>query len=81
MVICVFQRIKEKKTYTDVDIDDDEIEGKRNYSIEEKLKSHRYNKRYVRHLKGEGKYTAFKIHYMFTVRITISVTMNYDLFP
>ncbi|KAK3599372.1 hypothetical protein CHS0354_036378 [Potamilus streckersoni] len=46
-------RVKERKTYTDEDIDDDEIDGKRNYSVDEKLKSNKYNKNYVKFMKGE----------------------------
>ena len=52
---CVLQRVKERKTYTDVDIDDDEIEGKRNYALDEKLRSQKYNKGFVQKLKGEGR--------------------------
>lgn len=50
-----FQRVKERKTYTDHELDDDEIEGKRSYKIEDKLASDRYNKDYVKKLAGEGK--------------------------
>ena len=52
---CVLQRVKERKTYTDVDIDDDEIEGKRNYALDENLRSQKYNKGFVQQLKGEGR--------------------------
>lgn len=50
-----FQRVKERKTYTDHELDDDEIEGKRSYKIEDKLASDRYSKDYVKKLAGEGK--------------------------
>lgn len=46
--------MKERKTYTDHELDDDEIEGKRSYKIEDKLKSDKYNKDYVKKLIGEG---------------------------
>ena len=47
--------MKERKTYTDVDLDDDDIDGKRSYTLDEKLKSNKYNKKYVTELKGSGK--------------------------
>ena len=51
-----FQRAKERKTYLDEDLDDDEIDGKRNYSVDEKLASTKYNKSFVvTDLKGEGR--------------------------
>jgi len=46
--------VKERKTYTDHELDDDDIEGKRLYKIEDKIHDDRHNKDYVRHLKGEG---------------------------
>ncbi|XP_053376119.1 lysine-specific demethylase 2B-like isoform X2 [Mercenaria mercenaria] len=46
-------RVKERKTYTDHELDDDEIEGKRSYKIEDKLTSDKYNKDYVKKLHGE----------------------------
>ena len=52
----MLQRVKERKTYLDEDLDDDEIDGKRNYSVDEKLSSTKYNKSFViTDLKGEGK--------------------------
>ncbi|KAK3085173.1 hypothetical protein FSP39_025494 [Pinctada imbricata] len=51
--MATMQRVKERKTYTDVDIDDDEIEGKRNYALDEKLRSPKYCRDYVQQLKGE----------------------------
>jgi hypothetical protein len=53
-IFIFLQRIKEKKTYSEEVIDDDEIEGKRMYSVDEKLRSTKYNKDYVQILKGEG---------------------------
>ncbi|XP_063396735.1 lysine-specific demethylase 2A-like isoform X2 [Mytilus trossulus] len=50
---CRILRVKEKKIYSEEGIDDDEIEGKRTYSVEEKLKSTKYNKEFVKILKGE----------------------------
>jgi len=41
--------------YTDGDLDDDDIEGKRSYKIEEKITNNRHNRDYVRKLHGEGK--------------------------
>ena len=50
-----FQRVKERKTYIDQDLDDDDIDGKRLYKVEDKLASDKYNQDYViQHLKGEG---------------------------
>ena len=50
------QRVKERKTYLDQDIDDDDIEGKRSYNLDEKLASTKHNKDYVTTgLRGEGK--------------------------
>ena len=46
--------MKERKTYTDQEIDDDEIEGKRSYKIEDKVSDDRHNKEYVQYLRGEG---------------------------
>ncbi|XP_046544000.1 lysine-specific demethylase 2A-like isoform X2 [Haliotis rubra] len=45
-------RAKERKHYTDEDIDDDEIEGKRNYNIEDKLLRSTYKGNYVQYMKG-----------------------------
>ena len=57
--VCVsdlsLQRVKERKTYLDQDIDDDDIEGKRSYNLDEKLASTKHNKDYVTTgLRGEG---------------------------
>ncbi|VDI45850.1 F-box and leucine-rich repeat protein 10/11 [Mytilus galloprovincialis] len=49
----LLNRVKEKKIYSEEGIDYDEIEGKRTYSVEEKLKSTKYNKEFVKILKGE----------------------------
>ncbi|CAI9734561.1 lysine-specific demethylase 2A-like isoform X3 [Octopus vulgaris] len=46
-------RAKERKHYTDEDIDDDEIEGKRNYSLEEKLHSAQFQGNFVTLMKGD----------------------------
>lgn len=46
-------RAKERKHYTDEDIDDDEIEGKRNYSLDEKLHSIQFEGDFVMHMKGD----------------------------
>jgi len=54
-MIIFLQRIKERKTYTDEDIDDDEIEGKRTFDLDEKLESKKYNKNFVMIMKGDGK--------------------------
>ncbi|KAH3886544.1 hypothetical protein DPMN_010555, partial [Dreissena polymorpha] len=53
-------RVKERKTYTDQEIDDDEIEGKRSYKIEDKVSDDRHNKEYVQYLRGEE----FNLRYM-----------------
>ncbi|XP_060069633.1 lysine-specific demethylase 2B-like [Ylistrum balloti] len=45
-------RAKERKTYTDEDLDDDDIEGKRAFNLEEKLQSKKYNKNFVKVMKG-----------------------------
>ena len=53
--LYLFQRVKERKTYLDQDIDDDEIEGKRTYNLEERLASTKHNKSFViTDLRGEG---------------------------
>jgi hypothetical protein len=57
----MLQRVKERKTYTDVDLDDDDIDGKRSYTLEEKLKSNKYTRKYVKELKGEGKISWDKV--------------------
>ncbi|XP_052799736.1 lysine-specific demethylase 2A-like [Mya arenaria] len=46
-------RVKERKTYTDHELDDDDIEGKRLYKIEDKVNDDKHCKDYARHLKGE----------------------------
>lgn len=51
----LFQRVKERKTYTDVDLDDDDIDGKRSYTLDEKLRSNKYNRKYVNELTGTGR--------------------------
>ncbi|KAL5016594.1 hypothetical protein ScPMuIL_006183 [Solemya velum] len=48
--ICT--RAKERRHYTDEDLDDDEIEGKRNYNLEDRIKSNKCNKDFVKELKG-----------------------------
>ncbi|KAL4224329.1 Lysine-specific demethylase 2A [Mactra antiquata] len=53
-------RVKERKTYTDHELDDDDIEGKRLYKIEDKLVSDKYNKDYVKKLHGED----FNLRYL-----------------
>lgn len=40
-----------------MDIDEDDIDGKRNYNIEEKLLKNNYTGNFVQVLKGEGNYT------------------------
>ncbi len=50
----LFQRQKERKVYTDMDFDDEEIESKRNFNLDEKLNSERYDATFVKELKGEG---------------------------
>ncbi len=40
--------------YTDVDFDDEEIEGKRTFNLDQKLTSDRYDATFVKELKGEG---------------------------
>ncbi|OWF40995.1 lysine-specific demethylase 2A-like [Mizuhopecten yessoensis] len=45
-------RAKERKTYTDEDLDDDDIEGKRAFNLEDKLQSKKYNKNFVKVMKG-----------------------------
>ena len=50
--------MKERKTYIDQDLDDDDIDGKRSYKVEDKLLSDKYDQDYViQNLKGEGEYT------------------------
>ena len=40
--------------YTDIDIDDDEIEGKRMFCVEDKLTFDFYDASFVKEIKGEG---------------------------
>lgn len=40
--------------YTDGELDDDDIDGKRSYKIEDKIENNKCNKDYVRKLRGEG---------------------------
>ncbi|XP_074640784.1 lysine-specific demethylase 2B-like isoform X2 [Tubulanus polymorphus] len=47
------ERTKERKLYTDEAIDDEEIEGRRLFSIEDKLNSLKYNANFVVRMKGE----------------------------
>ena len=57
LLLFPLQRQKERRVYTDQDIDDDEIEGKRLFSIEEKLNSPKYNASFViTRDSGEGKH-------------------------
>ena len=49
-----FQRAKERKHYTDMDIDEDDIDGKRNYNIEEKLLRNNFTGNFVQEMKGHG---------------------------
>ncbi|XP_064613441.1 lysine-specific demethylase 2A-like isoform X2 [Liolophura sinensis] len=53
-------RAKERKRYTDEDIDDDEIEGKRSFDVLDKLKSDRYTGDFVETLTG----TEFTLKYV-----------------
>ncbi|XP_064619317.1 lysine-specific demethylase 2B-like isoform X2 [Lineus longissimus] len=46
-------RAKERKHYTDEVLDDDEIEGSRTFSLEEKLTCHSFNANFVKVMKGE----------------------------
>ena len=48
------QRAKERKHYTDMDIDEDDIDGKRNYNIEEKLLRNNFTGDFVQEMKGHG---------------------------
>ncbi|XP_076434796.1 lysine-specific demethylase 2B-like [Babylonia areolata] len=45
-------RTKERKHYTDMDIDEDDIDGKRNYSIEDKLLRNNFTGNFVQEMKG-----------------------------
>ncbi|KAK7087382.1 hypothetical protein V1264_021442 [Littorina saxatilis] len=45
-------RAKERKHYTDMDIDEDDIDGKRNYNIEEKLLRNNFTGDFVQEMKG-----------------------------
>ncbi|XP_041348389.1 lysine-specific demethylase 2A-like isoform X2 [Gigantopelta aegis] len=53
-------RNKERRLYADFDIDDDEIEGKRTYNIEQKLRQNTYKGDYLQFMKGED----FTLKYM-----------------
>ena len=47
--------MKERKTYLDHDLDDDDIDGKRIYNLDEKLASTKHNKSFViKDLHGKG---------------------------
>ena len=50
----LLQRQKERKVYTDIDIDDDEIEGKHMFCVEDKLTLDFYDASFVKEIKGEG---------------------------
>ena len=54
----MLQRAKERKQYMDMDIDEDDIYGKRSYSVEEKLLNSNFSGDFVQELKGHGKLTA-----------------------
>jgi F-box/leucine-rich repeat protein 10/11 len=54
-VFVYLQRQLDRKTYIDEGLDDDEIDGKRTFDVQEKLKSDRYNAEFVKHLNGSGK--------------------------
>ena len=54
--VVLLQRKQERKVYADEDIDDDEIEGKRLFSVEEKLASNKYHHKFAKQLKGHGTY-------------------------
>ncbi|KAL8580311.1 hypothetical protein ACOMHN_030935 [Nucella lapillus] len=45
-------RTKERKHYTDMDMDEDDIDGKRNYSIEEKMLRNNFTGNFVQEMKG-----------------------------
>ena len=50
----MLQRPKERRVYTDEDVDEDEIEGRRKFSVDDKLTSPRYNSHFVKELRGDG---------------------------
>lgn len=41
--------------YIDVDLDDDDIDGKRSYILDEKFRFNKYNRKYVNELTGIGR--------------------------
>jgi PHD/F-box containing protein, putative (fragment) len=51
----LFQRAREKRKYTE-EFGDEEIEGRRQFSVEEKLISDRFTVSFVKEMKGEGKH-------------------------
>ena len=65
------QRHKHRKVYADTDIDEDDIEGKRTYDLNEKLQSNRYNADFVSEMKGDGMFCKIdinlKIHFQLSV--------------
>ena len=48
------QRTGTRRRYQDDGISDDEIEGKRTFDLEEKLRSDRFNSNLVKHMEGKG---------------------------
>lgn len=53
------QRQKERKHYTDDCLDDEEIEGRRMFSVEEKLVSTKFKADYVKEMQGTGDHSNF----------------------
>ena len=53
--MTLLQRKQERKVYADEDIDDDEIEGKRLFGVDEKLASNKYHHKFAKVMKGHGK--------------------------
>ena len=55
LVRLSFLQQHERKVYTDDGIDDEDIEGRREFNVEEKLLSNKYNCNFIQPLKGHGK--------------------------
>ena len=79
-----FQRAKERKHYTDMDIDEDDIDGKRNYNIEEKLMRNNFTGDFVQEMKGQGgngDAVCFVLSQIAPVCLSLSVSLSFSLSP
>ncbi|XP_076345565.1 lysine-specific demethylase 2A-like isoform X1 [Tachypleus tridentatus] len=58
------KRVKERRHYTDDCLQDEEIEGRRLFSVEEKLASNHFGPFFVKEMKGEGLTADFSLKYL-----------------